>query len=384
MDITTLGGYTAHLCVCGILGKKPESRPKELSFERIYSFAKSHMVECSAYYGVNQLEEKPDFWDKWTKHISQMSAADAIQRIEFERLCECFENERIQHIPLKGFAIKDCYPSGDMRRMSDLDIYVCDEHKAHDAMLKLGYECKSFGECHHNTYYLRPVMNVEIHTRLSNDEKYMGYFSGICRDVISRSDKHGAFFDVCDTMCYIIYHTYKHFSGGGCGIRAVLDLYLFYEKHKAELDSERFRLCLEELGLQKFYASLLSLGRVWFENSEETALDRKIADYIYSSGAYGKASRNNQNTVVKQMGESANASSAKRKTVFAVMFPDVKKMKLNFPYVEKCVLLLPVAYVHRAFRAVFVKKRLHKLADVAAVSDEKAVEAYELFNELGI
>lgn len=386
MDITTLGGYTAHLCVCGILGKAPQSRPQTLSFEKIYSFAKSHLVECTAYYGVALLEEKPDFWEKWTKHVSQMSACDAIQRIEFERICAEFESQKIHYIPLKGFNVKDCYPRSDMRRMADLDIYVGENNQAcADSVMKsLGYECESFGACHHNTYFLQPVMNVEIHTQLTSQEEYIGYFDKICKRKIAAAKEYNASFDTIEMAKYIVYHTYKHFAHSGCGIRSVLDMYLYTEKHKTALECDRFKKELEEIGLEKFYHAFLSLARVWFEQKEETDLDRQLAEYIYSSGAYGKALRNTQNVVVEKMGESNSIAKAKIKSAFWVMFPKLSVMKKRFPYVQKCVLLLPAAYVHRAFRAVFVNKKLHKLADVANASNDKLNDTKNMFDSLGI
>ncbi len=385
MDITTLGGYTAHLCVCGILGKAPQIRPKTLSFEKIYNFAKSHLVECIAYYGVELLDEKPDFWEKWTKHVSQMSAVDSIQQIEFERICTEFENEKIYYIPLKGFAVKNCYPHGDMRRMSDLDIYVgSKQYEADSVMKNLGYECESFGKSHHNKYILKPAMNVEIHSRLTSDEKYRDYFDEICKAAIADAKQYNASFNTIEAAKHIVYHTYKHFSRGGCGIRNVLDMYLYTQKHKTELESEKFKSELESIGLYKFYSSFLSLARVWFENAEESPLDKQLAEYIYSSGAYGKESRNIQNTVVKKMDKPKITRKAKLKGAFSVMFPEVEYMKLLFPYVKKCILLLPAAYVHRAFRAVFVSKKLYKLADVANVSSEQASKTKMMFDSLGI
>lgn len=384
MDISTLGDYVTHLSVCAICGKAPAEKPQNLSFEEIYDFAKRHMIECSAYYSVEKLQEKCGFFDKWTKHVSQMSAADAIQRIEFERLCDFFESENVSFIPLKGFVIKDCYPLGDMRRMSDLDIFVTDENAAHEAMLKLGYECKSFGECHHNTYYLKPVMNVEIHKTLSEDDRIGQYFDDICKNAIKNSAKCHTELDIADMMSYIVYHTYKHFCGGGCGIRVVLDLYLLSQKYAKELASAEFSASLEKLKLKKFYSSIIQLAKVWFEDASPCKTDMILAKYFYKSGAYGTITHRNENVVASNLEDEKNVASAKRKSIIKIMFPDTKHMKKHFPYLNKCILLLPIAYVHRAFRGIFVRKKLSKITMAASVSEKNVSESHELFKMLGI
>lgn len=372
------------MCVCAIKNKQPQERPENITFTSIFNFAHKHMVECSAYKSIEKLSEKPEDWDKWTKRIQQMSAADMVQQIEFERICEAFESVDVGFIPLKGMAIKNCYPSTDMRRMSDLDIFVTDEKKAHEAMLSLGYDCEEYGKCHHNAYLLKPVMNVEIHKTLTSNEKYAPYFDEICKSVLLRSQTAMGELNPVQQLEYIVYHTYKHFSGGGCGIRAVFDIYLYSAAHADFLKNSDINARLEKLRLKKFYESIMSLGRVWFEEKNETELDKKLALYFYTSGAYGNAARHAENSAASEMSTTDNANTAKSKAMLKVMFPSVSYMKRSFPYVRKCIVLLPFAYIHRAFRAVFVSKKTYKLKNASNVSQSAVNDSRKLFEELEI
>ncbi len=384
MDISTVAGYTTHLCACAVTGKKPKPRPQNIAFNSVFDFASKHMVECSAYRGIEMLSEKPDDCEKWTKHIQQMSAADIVQQIEFERICEKFETDNIGFISVKGFAVKNCYPTTDMRKMSDLDIYVADEEKAHGAMLSLGYECHSYGTCHHNAYFLKPVMNVEIHKSLTSNEKYAPYFDEMCKAILSQSNSCRGELNPAQQLEYMVYHTYKHFSGGGCGIRVVFDIYLYTQAHEDFLKNSDIDIRLKNLGLLKFYKSVMSLGEVWFEDKSPIELDDKLALYFYTSGAYGHTKRRAENDAAAEMNNTENAGAAKSKAVFKLMFPSVSYMKTTFPYVRKCILLLPFAYIHRAFRAIFVNKKTSKLKNAATVSQSAVNDSHELFEELEI
>ena len=384
MDISTVAGYTTHLCVCAIKNKQPQERPRNIAFNSVFDFANKHMVECSVYRGIKTLGEKPDDWENWTKHVQQMSAADIVQQIEFERICEKFETDNIGFISVKGFAVKNCYPSTDMRKMSDLDIYVADEEKAHKAMLSLGYECHSYGTCHHNAYALKPVMNVEIHKTLTSNEKYAPYFDEMCKSILLRSNSCRGELNPAQQLEYMVYHTYKHFSGGGCGIRVVFDIYLYSSAHDDYLKNSDIDIRLNNLGLLKFYKSVMSLGKVWFEDKLPTKLDDKLAQYFYTSGAYGHTKRRAENDAAAEMNNVNDIKTARSKAVLKVMFPSVSYMKRVFPYVRKCIVLLPFAYVHRAFRAVFVNKKTSKLKNAATVSQSAVNDSRELFEELEI
>ncbi len=384
MDISTIAGYTTHLCACAVTDNKPQPCPQSIALNSVFDFARKHMVECLAYKGIESLSEKPDDWNEWTKHVQQMSAADIVQQIEFERICEKFEANNIGFVSVKGFAVKNCYPSTDMRKMSDLDIYVVDEEKAHEAMLSLGYECHSYGTCHHNEYFLKPVMNVEIHKTLTSNQKYASYFDEMCKEVLAHSNSCRGELNPAQQLEYIVYHTYKHFSLGGCGIRVVFDIYLYTKSHEDFLKTSDIDIRLNNLGLHKFYKSVMSLAKVWFEEKAPTELDNKLAHYFYTSGAYGHTKRHAENVAACEMNGSGNANTAKSKAVFKLMFPSVSYMKMTFPYVRKCIVLLPFAYIHRAFRAIFVNKKASKLKTASNVSQSAINDSRKLFEELEI
>jgi hypothetical protein len=83
----------------------------------------------------------------------------------------------------------------------------------------------------------------------------------------------------------------------------------------------------------------------------DAALTERFLEYLLSYGVFGKSTEGNilATQVVKR--EGSDVSAFRR-----IFFPPRKMMWHKYQYLKKSALLLPVAWVHRFFTSVFVKK----------------------------
>ena len=90
-----------------------------------------------------------------------------LQDVYEEKILECFEQEGIDCMPLKGILLKHLYPQFFMRVMSDLDILIDVEklEKTRQIMPQMGFEAWRYDE-HHDIYRFLGICNVELHKLL--------------------------------------------------------------------------------------------------------------------------------------------------------------------------------------------------------------------------
>ena len=87
-------------------------------------------------------------------------------------------------------------------------------------------------------------------------------------------------------MFHHIAHMAYHFVGGGCGLRFVLDLYLFQKK--AEFDKKALNELLKIAGLNIFYDTVCELTEYWFGKDESVSeLVYETEKHILLGGIYG-------------------------------------------------------------------------------------------------
>ena len=127
-------------------------------------------------------------------------------------------------MPLKGSLLKDLYPRYGMRQMSDNDI-LFDSSRAEDVrqiMESMGFTTKHFGHGNHDVYFKKPVSNFEMHTSIinRNNERMFEYYRNVKERLIKNdNDACGYHFSDEDFYIFMIAHEYKHYTGGGTGLR---------------------------------------------------------------------------------------------------------------------------------------------------------------------
>lgn len=89
-----------------------------------------------------------------------------------------------------------------------------------------------------------------------------------------------------DNLVYLFTHFAKHYRETGVGIRQALDLYVYQQKHP-DIDKKKVLTELKRLQLERFYANMQQVLKVWFHGEEHTEASRIISDRLFASGVFG-------------------------------------------------------------------------------------------------
>lgn len=385
--------YLIHLLSAVLKNIQPQNPPDKLNWENLYKLAAWHGVSNMACYGVSRLmcDSLPpqDILEKFQNDLKKAVAREAIQHIAVEQILETFEEKGVASMPLKGCLLKYLYPRPDMRMMADIDIYFKTEQaeKVKKIMLEQGYTAKHQGG-NHDVYYRQPFMNIEMHHRLiSEDSPYSDYLKKTWdRAVLKPGCRHIYELSHEDFFIYLVIHLTKHYVGGGTGIRSFLDVWVYKERYKDEMDWDYIRAELNEINLLEFADNVFGLCEVWFGNAESNVLYDEMTEYVSCSGVYGIR----KHAVVSSMGIKSSKKHSVRmaKWLYSLklFFPPLDIMKIQYPFLEAVPPLLPVCWVLRGIRCIVFKRRhtLQMINNVHSVSEQNMRKIGSLHERTGL
>lgn len=381
-----------YLLSCGVNKTKPQQnileqyKSDDRKLMQLYRFSKQHFVEALTGTVLKQAGVPlPDPWEKdMAKAVRKVILFDA----ERTRILSFMEQRGIWYLPLKGIILKEFYPSIGMRQMSDNDI-LFDEafaEQVREYMVSLGYEVISFGEGNHDVYEKEPVYNFELHRALygaAYDNNWEQYYRDVKERLIrEEGSSYGYHMKPEDFYIYIMCHGYKHYQGGGTGIRTLLDFYVYLESLHSEMDFAYIEKECETLGLSEFEKRNRALCRKVFGDNAfaELPAEERVPDtaahttkeiitkalsqeeldmlqYYMTFGVYGTFDRRIENNVKKY---SKNGGSSKLRYVIKRIFPGMETYQ-HYPFFYKHKWLLPVCWLYRLLRVVFQRERRERI-----------------------
>lgn len=352
-SFTNEADYLIHLLNSVLKNDIPQEMPDDLSFEKLFKLADFHSVANISFYAVEKLKKKPEpeLMKKWAEIRDKAIYKDIIQQTEFENISAAFNKHKINFLPLKGIIIKKLYPQTDMRLMSDIDILIEKKFASEvkEIMLSLGYYADHIEAGCHDIYMKKPVMNVEIHRKLFDEDHpdLAQAFNEKAWDMSEQYEDHQFRFKKSEFFVYIISHTSKHFVIGGTGIRSFMDIWIYYNKYRDELDLSLFEKFFDKQ-TAKLCRDLLAVAEIWFGDKKNDGSYDEIIKYVLGSGTYGIVS----NSIANQI------KGGKLKYLFHNLFPSYNKMLYTFPFLKKAPFLLPVCWIIRPFIKIFTKRRV--------------------------
>ena len=266
---------------------------------------------------------------------------------ERQELYDFMDKNEIDYLPLKGIVINNYYPDKNVREYADNDILVPDSKTP---LIKKfftgkGYEIESYKRGNHDAYLKKPFFNFEIHRALfqetEDNAKNAKYFA----DYLAKSQlkgNHEHYLKSEDFYIYFLAHSYKHFHVSGCGLRTLIDIYLFLKKENLDFDYVNEEL--KKLDLLDFSNDMIDLSTSLFDGKELNEKQEELLLDIASSGTYGTLERG-VDRGVKEKG--------KFKYLMRRIFPPYSFYKTAYPWAYKVPILIPIAWLARFFRVVF-------------------------------
>ena len=337
-----------------------------LSF--FYKMAKLHSLRAIIYLAIKEVKAQiePSYLAKLEPYyLASVKKALTFQK-EREALYQYLTDHDVDYLPLKGIVIKDYYLDPNSREFADNDILFDDDKSnlVKAFFVSRNYEVEVYKKSNHDVYLKKPVLNFEMHRALfgetGDNKKNIVYFKDYLKNAPVKENKEH-YLKNEDFYIYFTAHTYKHFHVSGCGIRTLIDYYLYLKKEN--LDFDYINKELEKLGLLDFSNNFKTLCLKLFDQEELKPDEEDMLIYIASSGTYGTV-------------EHAVSKGVKEKGKFGYfmlrIFPPYSLYKSMYPWAYKCPLLIPIAWLCRLFRILFKnpKRAMNELKTISKHKEE--------------
>ena len=355
-----------HLMRCALHNTPPEPIP-ELDYEQLYALCVSQSVVAMIAMALESgglLTERfanPECIKKWKDARNNAIRKNILMDVEREQILQHFEEQGIWYLLLKGAILKDIYPKMGMRQMADNDILFdpAYQHQIKAYMERRGYKTVSFDQGNHDVYEKPPVYNFELHIALFNEylhEEWVDYYENIKLRLKKDEGNHFGFhFSDEDFYVYLLTHGYKHYSGGGTGIRFLSDIYVFLKEKADSMNWEYTFNELRTLKLYEFESNIRKLAEKVFgtDGLALTDEEEKIVAYLMGAGTYGTMENwINQELDRLQNSEGPVTGWTKLRYMWKRMFPDRKYMEEFSPICRKYKWTLPFLWIYRLIRGL--------------------------------
>ena len=357
----------------------------EVKLNKMFSFAKRHdvahlLAEALKGYDFGALGEGgEELRAKLEKQ--RLLAVLRYEKLRFalEQLCELFEAEGVDHMPLKGSVIRRLYPEPWMRTSCDIDILVREEQLERAAELiieKLGYKMDG-GRNYHDISLISPAgVHLELHFSLLENVENLDRmlsrvweFSNKCENSY-KYEMTPEFF-----VFHMVAQSAYHFIRGGCGLRQYIDLKLILEKLPFD-ESLLISFC-ETSDILKFYEKMKKLTLVWFGDDKHDEVTQDMGEYILNAGVYG--------TLENTIAVSQSGGKSKLGYVMSRLFVPYSRLKEQYPVLRKHKWLFPLMQIRRWFRIFFKGKLRSSVKELQvnnSVSDEKKESVARILSQL--
>lgn len=156
--------------------------------------------------------------------------------------------------------------------------------------------------------------------------------------------------DVNDAYVYIVAHIYKHFTLSGTGIRSLMDIYMYNQHCKKQMDREYIREQCKVLGILEYEEKARMIAYKLFEQpltdySILTKEEQEYVEYYFTSGTYGTLNQRMQNEIHKL--ELEGSKHAEAAYIFRRLFPSVSWFRKHYRILDKCPFLIPFCGIIR-------------------------------------
>lgn len=380
MNITNAFLNAVNLC---LNGKKVLPQAEKADIDEMLAMAKKQALANILYLGLKKDGSYSEQELLPLEEYGQMCTFQYLrQEQELSRLCNSLKENNIRFVLLKGSKMREYYPSPELRSSCDIDILTdASDEVIFDTMKALGYEYEKDGGTTLN-FVMPPLVTVEMHRYLFDDRlSFSGYFDTVWDRVVPAGDGSSeCYLTEEDFYIYMIAHLVKHFSRYGCGLRPLLDIYLYEHSAGNRCDFAAAEKKLEELDLLYFTQQMRLLLKKWFEDGNLTEQDEELTDYIMSSGIFGTK----MTTYANEFRKGPSVRQKKRKLFWFHVFPPLRVMRPMYPRLLKCGVFLPVAWVARFFRILVSgrKKAKKRYLSIQNVNEEYVSQVSEIMKRL--
>lgn len=349
-----------------ILNTAPDKLPDGIDLEELFNIAEFHSIENIIYLPLSRIVDADnETLELFEEYYNYAVLHDATQQYYMELAIDELEKEGIRHCVMKGPIIKKLYPSSDLRKSKDIDIFVDDANtdKVREIMERLGFTVQSFNRAGaHDEYIIDENIKIEVHRLLISakcpwDEECQKI---VDRLVILPGYKYRYEMSLEDYYLHMIGHMAKHMKYSGIGIKMVLDVWIYLREYDKLLRWDILEKRLKDCGLDKFENNIRKLCGYWFEDGEASDTVKRLGIYIGTSGNFGTQTQEIAGEMAQNAGRLSNKNVSRLVYYSKVFFWPYKKMREKYKILKVMPVLLPFCWLHRAYRALLFKEETVK------------------------
>ncbi len=371
--------YLMHLFACGSKGLTPQPPRQSVDFDRLIQLAQEQSVLPLVGTALSKTSDIGFPSEKVTALVNitrKQALSNYVKRRQIFKLLQDFEKAGIQAVLLKGYAVADMYAEPDCRISADTDIYVNikDEKQSYKLLREHGFKVNPRSHLSHHAVCEHPQMgHIELHAILyakivedvwfekTNDQQF------ICEAYERHESEDGSFYTLgkTDNLIFIVLHMIKHFIFCGTSLRQMMDIALYLNTYKNQINFKRFWEMLESLRYQKLmntvlsvlvsYCGFLSNNLFGFVKVDDTAISALLED-LETGGWLGTNESDKRKSAwykynrIKFTEKGTSVSywfyMAKRNIIyyFLSIFPPLSSLKKKYPYAVKIIWFVPIAW----------------------------------------
>lgn len=382
-----VSGYLSELVHAQLEGRKPQAVPQGITIEEITDIAKRNHMEyllLGALLRTDNLSESHA--GELRSRVMRSLMRTMTQVTEFRALEKSFEEAGVKNQAMKGARMKFIYPAPEMREMSDVDVLIdaaCMKQAA-QLLTEKGYTLAQSIK-HHDIYKKPPFMVVEVHRAMYDktvDGGQYKYFSNFSKAVLQDGMKYTYDFNREDFYVYMMAHMAKHFYTMGCGIRNLVDIYVYQEKYGAVLNKAYVKEELKKCGILEFTNHMEKLATIWLKGEKTSMFYDDLFQYMMDSGIYGKDENGIWNKFSEEKMKDKDATPSQLKRWY--YFPPLSYMSEYYPWLSGRSYLLPVAWGVRAWGGVFKRKGVQKRKMLHEINEDKVKTYQTIYQNMGL
>lgn len=349
--------YIVKLCKASIYDKIPESPKVTLDWNYIYNKSVEQNIAGLLFTAVSKLdaEFQPDnkLMEKWNSAMISTIVAMGSRYNEFFRIKKLMQDNRITFIGLKGCVVRNLYPVPELRTMGDFDILTQKENLSRIADI-----FKSQGYIIEDYFFGINVDSAKAHWEIFiTTEEEIKVNTKKWDEIFFENQEEN---NICNTLkptyflAHMIIHTARHFIQQGAGIRNLLDIALYINKFKDDIDFKVVETICKEQNYFKIYCYILNSVNLYFDVNISNIIYSKLncdkfIEYMLLNGVFGK----NDNVLIRQV--ALDEDKNKRKWI-RLLFPSAHALQNRYKYLRKFPFLLPIAWIQRIIYGRFNKK----------------------------
>lgn len=316
-----------------------EEPPTDIDWAGVWNLARKHHLETLVW---EVAETNPTVSEETKSQMNnifnQMIAREVRQGYCLGQIERTLADVDIHYAPLKGALLKNDYPQTHFRFMSDLDFYIKPEDRPaiKEAIEGVGGKFKGT-ESGDEQFLFWEKIGIEFHGRLLYRKTKAGIENypewAFVDEEKDRLSEEGFALN-------LIGHAVHDLAGPGPGIRYILDLWIYRNRHQPQPD---WKVVDERLRRDDIYEAahnLLNLSEYLFGNGEETPLVDEMANYVLKGGLHGDYRRG--------LASQAASGKAMRKQLFR----NRTEFENRYLWLKKYPFLLPVAWVIRVVQSL--------------------------------